>query len=107
MARTGLDAVARAAQAIGGFDSRPWIADIDVPTAVVVTERDRVIPTVRQHQLGRAIDGATVHAVEAGHGACVTEPDRFAPALLDACERVSGRVAARSPARRRATAAAA
>ena len=34
--------------AIGQFSSHRWIGDIDVPTAVVVTTKDRFIPTGRQ-----------------------------------------------------------
>jgi 3-oxoadipate enol-lactonase len=35
------------------FDSRPWIGAVDVPTAVVVTDEDAVVPPARQRDLGR------------------------------------------------------
>jgi 3-oxoadipate enol-lactonase len=47
--------------------------------------RDRIVPPGRQLELARAIQGASVHAVDAGHGACITAPHSFAPALLQAC----------------------
>ena len=57
-----------------------------MPTAVLVTTRDRVVPVSRQLRLARAIPGATVHEVDADHAACVTVPEVFnqvaAPGLL-------------------------
>ncbi len=52
---------------IGRFDSSSWTSEIDVPTSVLVTERDRAIP--RSHQLGlaKAIRGARVYKVPGGH----------------------------------------
>jgi len=48
----------------------------------------------RGHQLGlaRKIPGASVHELDAGHGACINAPDLFARTLLEACWSVeSGR----------------
>ena len=42
-----------ALSALGTFDSSTWVGDIDVPTSVVVTLRDKAIRTVRQQALGR------------------------------------------------------
>src|SRR4051794_39820459 len=53
-------AVLAAAAALGRFTSREWIGAIDVPTTVIVHERDRVVPTRRQRKLAEAIDGAAV-----------------------------------------------
>ena len=57
---------------------------IDVPTAVVVTLQDHVLPPDNQIALARRIPGATIHDIEAGHAACVLESERFVPALLEA-----------------------
>src|SRR3546814_17677854 len=64
--------------------SRPWLGRIDVPTAVVVMTKDRVIPTPRQYRFARAIPGATVHEVEEGHAGCVLGAERFVPVFLEA-----------------------
>ena len=74
-----------AIRAVCGFSSASWISQVDVPTAVVVTTRDQIVPPGRQRELAGAIPGATVHEVDAGHGACITAPHSFAPALLQAC----------------------
>lgn len=84
-----------AGQAIGNFSSHEWIGGVDVPTAVVVTELDPVVPTSRQCKLAESIPGATVHPVRGDHSVCVLQPDRFVPALLDACESVAIRSARR------------
>lgn len=77
-------AVAQAVAAIGRHHSRPWLRHIDVPVAVVVTQKDRVIAAQRQRDLARRIAGATVHEVDAGHASCVLQSDKFVPALLEA-----------------------
>ncbi|MGA8845251.1 MAG: alpha/beta hydrolase [Nocardioides sp.] len=84
-------AVGQALAALGRHHSRPWLGRIDVPTAVVVTTKDRVIPARRQFALARAIAGATVHEVDSGHAACVLESEKFVPALLEAVHTVNAR----------------
>lgn len=92
--RTSPGAIAGVLAEIGHFDSSSWIDRVDVPAAVVVNTRDRVIPPRRQRLLAEHIRGATVHEVEAGHAACVLAADRFVPALLAACASVSASRAA-------------
>ena len=94
--RTSPNAVLQAMSSMGRFSSHRWIGDIDVPTAVVVTAKDRAINAQRQMKLADAIPGATVHVAPAGHAACVLEADRFVPVLLEACRSVSGRLGAGS-----------
>ena len=84
-------AVGQALAALGRHHSRPWLGRIDVPTAVVVTTQDRVIPAERQVGLARAIRGATMHQVDSGHAACVLESEKFVPALLEATATVNAR----------------
>jgi 3-oxoadipate enol-lactonase len=85
-------AILQAAWAVGSFDSRRWITDVDAPAAVVVTVHDQLVPAWRQLKLASAIPGATVHRVMADHGACVLAPQVFVPGLLDACRSVSQRL---------------
>jgi 3-oxoadipate enol-lactonase len=89
--RSNPAAVAEAAGAIGRFSSRDWIGQVDVPTAVVVTEQDQLVPPHRQLKLAESIPGATVHRVRGDHAACVLRADRFVPALLQAVESVARR----------------
>ncbi|GAA4804999.1 alpha/beta fold hydrolase [Nocardioides caeni] len=84
-------AVGQALAALGRHHSRPWLPDIDVPTAVVVMMRDRVIPTARQIALARAIPGATIHEVDDGHAGSVLRSERFVPRFVEAAATVNAR----------------
>jgi 3-oxoadipate enol-lactonase len=85
-------AMGQAVAALGRHHSRPWISRIDVPTAVVVNTKDKVIPPERQVRLARSIPGATIHEVNAGHASCVLSAERFVPALLEAAATVNARL---------------
>jgi 3-oxoadipate enol-lactonase len=74
------------------FDARPWIRSVDVPTAVVVTERDRAMDPAQQLETANRIPTAAVHSVDAGHLAC-TRRD-FADTMTKACCDVAARGAA-------------
>ncbi|HET9543054.1 MAG TPA: alpha/beta fold hydrolase [Acidimicrobiales bacterium] len=86
--------VLEAGQAIGAFSSHAWIGEVNVPTAVIVTEADRVVPPARQAKLAAAIPGATVHPLPMDHGGCVLEPELFVPVLKDAVTDVVRRAGA-------------
>jgi 3-oxoadipate enol-lactonase len=83
--RTPLGTALSAIQAVCEFTSHSWISQVDVPTAVVVTTRDRIVPASRQRKLAAAIPGALIHEVDADHSVCITAPRVFAHALLQAC----------------------
>ena len=80
--------ILEAGQAIGRFSSRSWIGAIDVPTAVVITMQDRVVPLRRQIRLFESIPGARAFRVDGDHDACVVTP-RFVPTLVSACTYVA------------------
>ena len=79
------------------FNAAPWIGEVDVPTSVVVTTGDHLVPPARQRKLAEAIPGARVLEVDGDHDVCVSGPRRFVPALVEACrwaatgDAVSGR----------------
>jgi 3-oxoadipate enol-lactonase len=83
--RTSLATALSASLAASEFSSNNWIGQVDVPTAVVITDRDTVVPPCRQLELAQAIPGASVYHVPADHGACLSAPQLFTPALLAAC----------------------
>jgi 3-oxoadipate enol-lactonase len=83
--------VMEAGQAIGSYNARRWIGEVDVPTAVVVTERDRAIDPREQLKMAAAIPGAVVHPLDDGHVACAKR--EFGPALVRAVDSVQGRIA--------------
>jgi 3-oxoadipate enol-lactonase len=76
---------------LGRFNSSPWIGEVDVPTAVVVTTRDRTIPARRQRRLAACIPGAEVVEVDGGHASLVLGAEQFAPGLMQAVRSVERR----------------
>lgn len=87
--------IIQASHALSGFSSHDWIGEVDVPTAVIVTTRDELVPAERQRKLAASIPGALVFEVEGDHSACVSRADRFVPALVDACRSVETRAGGR------------
>ena len=74
------------------FDSTSWVGEIDVPTAVVVTMKDRAFGVQRQKWLATHIPDAEMVAVDAGHAGCTLEPAAFVPGLREAIESVHRRI---------------
>ncbi len=88
-------AIVEAGREICRFDSRAWLDELAVPTAVVATTADDLVPPRRQRDLAAAIPGASLRTVRGSHTVCTMAPERFVPALLDACTEVASRAAAR------------
>ncbi len=76
------------------FDSTSWVGEIDVPTAVVVTMRDRAFGVQRQKWLASQIPDAEMVTVDAGHAGCTLQPSAFVPGLHRAIESVHRRLPA-------------
>jgi 3-oxoadipate enol-lactonase len=89
MRRTSLLDALSAIQAACRFSSHSWIGSVDVPTAVVITTGDRVVPARRQWKLARAIPGSVVHEIDGGHGVFLDAPGTFTAGLLAACGSVT------------------
>ncbi len=91
LARNDPAALLRAGAALGNFDARPWLPEIDVPTSVVMTDADRIVSPANQLGLAHSIPGADLFTVHGDHGVCATDPDSFVPALVAACRSVASR----------------
>ena len=92
-------AVGQAVASLGRHHSSPWLTKIDVPTAIVVTAKDHVIPPDRQLELAALIPGATIHQAQCGHAGCVLEYKEFVPALLEAANATNARIRDQQPSR--------
>jgi 3-oxoadipate enol-lactonase len=82
--------VLEAGAALGNYNAKKWIGEVNVPTSVVVTTEDRAIEPDRQLEMAEAIPGATVHELQDGHVACMRAA--FAPPIVAACDDVTARV---------------
>jgi 3-oxoadipate enol-lactonase len=105
MRRTPLVSALAAVSAVYQFSSHTWAGDIDVPTAVIIPSRDRVVPPTRQHKLAAAIPDAVTYELDGDHGVFLTAPDRFLTALRATCQLVDAppHAAADNPARSAST----
>jgi 3-oxoadipate enol-lactonase len=90
--RSDVRMIVEAGLSLGRFSSSDWIGGVDVPTAVVLTQLDSLVPPHRQQYLAEAIAGTTVHPVLGDHTVCVVAPELFVPALAEAVASVTTRI---------------
>jgi pimeloyl-ACP methyl ester carboxylesterase len=81
-------AIVQAAAALGRYNAAEWIRDIDVPTTVLVHQRDQLVPPARQLQLAGMIEGSTTRFVDVDHFGIVRNPGLVLDALVDGVDDV-------------------
>ena len=91
LSRLDLAAQLEAGAALGRFSSLDWLGEIDVPTSVVVTAADQVVPMRRQVQLFESIPTAQAYRVDGPHDAIASRSESFVPMLLTAATSVAER----------------
>ena len=89
---TSPGAITRALAEVMRFDSRTWVSDIDVPTSVVITMRDRAFGVRRQEWLAERIPQAEAVQVDTGHAGCTFGSAKFVAGLGRALESVHHRL---------------
>ena len=98
MTRHSAHAIAEAGRELGRFDSRPWLAPLPVPAAVVLTSADDAVPPAKQRELAAALQAPIFDApVRHLEVAALAGPDsvaRYNPVLIEALD--ATRVAATS-----------
>lgn len=83
--------VTEAGAAIATFDARRWLTDVDVPTTVLVTAKDRAVSPLEQLRTALLIPGAQIVRYDEGHVAPI-KPS-FGTAIDNACLTVADRMA--------------
>jgi len=89
-AKADLAAFIEAGVALNGYDSSTWLPALDIPAAVLVTLRDKIVAPWRQEAMAALIRGSRRYEVAAGHDAVVTSPTSFLPTLQTACAELIG-----------------
>jgi 3-oxoadipate enol-lactonase len=89
-------AICQAARALLAYRAEEWLDSISIPSAVVMTSHDHLVPASGQLRLAQVIPGCALFAVDGDHAVCTVNPGRFLPALLGALDNVVGRAAASS-----------
>lgn len=84
--------VAAAGRGLSAFDARSYASGIDVPTAVIVSRRDRLIWADRQRELAGAIPGAEAIEINVAHNGWLVQPDTVCAAIETALVVVSAQL---------------
>lgn len=85
--RTSLSVVVETGREMATHDASEWLHEIDVPTAVVATEKDWAVPIEHQLEMADLIEGAELFPFDDGHLACINP--EFGPVLAQACLHVA------------------
>lgn len=93
VAGTSRRSAVQAGFALARYDSSAWIGEVDVPHAVVITERDGAVTPVRQRRMADALPGPSIHTAATDHTGVVTRPATFVPALVEAVDAVAAQAA--------------
>jgi pimeloyl-ACP methyl ester carboxylesterase len=88
LARNDPEDIAEAGRELGRYDARGWLPSVDVPTAVVVTTRDRLVPAQRQRRMAGRIPGSVTYEADGYHDLVVSGPEVFVPVRAKAVLRV-------------------
>ena len=80
--------LAAAGRALGNYDARRFARTVDVPTAVVVTTRDRLVRPRKQRQLAAAVPHARRFELDGDHDACLVRPHEFESVTIAALQAV-------------------
>ena len=85
------EALADAGRALGNYDFRSHASGIDVPAAVVVTTKDRLVRPRKQRQLAAALPTVRTYELPGDHDAAAVLGDAFARVTAQAVEWVLAR----------------
>lgn len=88
LTRSSARDLAEVGRELGRFDSRSWLASIEVPAAAVITACDSAVSPQKQRELAAAAR-ATVFEVPLDHLQLTDRADLYNPALLRALEAVA------------------
>jgi 3-oxoadipate enol-lactonase len=91
--RASLRMVIESGREMALHDASAWLHEVDVPTAVVCTLRDRTIPPSHQREMAALIADSELFEFDDGHLACLSTA--FGEELARVCRSVAGRAASR------------
>jgi pimeloyl-ACP methyl ester carboxylesterase len=85
--RGSAEDIAEAGRELSRFDARGWLPTVDVPTAVVITGHDKLVPPDNQRDLIARLGPhgpVGVYELDVDHDAMITHASVFVPALVHA-----------------------
>ena len=83
--------VLAAADSLGRFTSRAWVGELQVPSTVILTTEDNLVPPSRQAKLAASLPDSRIVKLDGDHLVCGRAPQQFASALRYAIDDVERR----------------
>jgi 3-oxoadipate enol-lactonase len=88
--RGSAEDIAEAGRELSRFDACGWVSTVDVPAAVIVATRDKLVGVANQRDLAARLGpGTAVIELDVDHDAMIARADVFVPALLAAVDAVT------------------
>lgn len=81
--------IVQAGGELAAFEATRWLDRLRLPTAVVVTANDHLVPPSDQAMLAAGIPGASTIVCEGDHDVCFRHPRRFSVAIEEAVATVT------------------
>ncbi|MBK5331509.1 MAG: alpha/beta fold hydrolase [Ilumatobacteraceae bacterium] len=92
MRRNDPISIVQAGQALSRYDARPWVAELHVPAASLITTQDRLVRPRKQRVLAEAL-GAEVRELAGDHLSAWEHPVEFAAVTVELVELVAAKSA--------------
>lgn len=92
MRRNDPISVVQAGQALSRYDARPWVDELHVPAASLITTKDHLVRPRKQRVLAQAL-GAEVRELEGDHISTWEHPAEFAAVTVELVELVAAKSA--------------
>jgi pimeloyl-ACP methyl ester carboxylesterase len=83
----------QAGRALSNYDARPWAATLDVPSAALISTKDRLVKPRKQRELAAALRASIVE-LPMDHLGAIEMPDQFASATVALVSSVAAAVGA-------------
>lgn len=80
--RADIGTLVEAGKALSAYDATDWAASLDIPAAVLVTTKDRLVKPRKQRALAAAL-GADVREIATDHLGPWEAPDQFSSATIE------------------------
>jgi pimeloyl-ACP methyl ester carboxylesterase len=92
MRRNDPISIVQAGQALSRYDARPWVGELHVPAASLITIRDRLVTPRKQRVLAQAL-GAEIRELDGDHISAWEHPVEFAAVTVELVELVAAKSA--------------
>ena len=93
MRRNDPISIVQAGQALSRYDARPWVSELHLPAASLITIRDRLVKPSKQRVLAQAL-GADIRELDGDHFSAWEHPVEFAAVTVELVELVAAKSAA-------------